>query len=439
MKNNKIQIIGGIIIVVILVIMMLNSLVFSLAPKILNRLHLSNDKINDFFQVTEPARKIDYSKIYPFNEEDRKENKKNITEKYLALINSIKERLERNSSKELYGYEKFIELSYLYNKVISYKIVSNNSDSRIEIADGYYTGLKKQTDTNYISEKIIEFDDFLKSSNINHLYVYAPTKISRTQKFSSIYSDYTNENADNLLNFIKRKVDYIDLRENMNKEGLNQLYLYFKTDHHWLPETGLWATNEISNYINQNYNFNLETQNLNKKNFEYKVYPNFYLGSDGRYVSLANADPEDFTLILPKFTTELHVKIPDKDIDKTDSYENTLIDWDKIKYKNYYKISQYTSYMHGDRPLVEIENKKVLNGKKILLIRDSFAGVVSPFLALENEYLSIIDLRYFNGSLKSYIKSYQPDLVITLYSGFNISDYQDKTSDSHYLIDRLNY
>ena len=63
MKESKIQTIGSIIIVGVLIIMMTNSLLFALAPKVLNKLHLTNDEINDFFQIAKSDISIDYSKI----------------------------------------------------------------------------------------------------------------------------------------------------------------------------------------------------------------------------------------------------------------------------------------------------------------------------------------------------------------------------------------
>lgn len=43
----------------------------------------------------------------------------------------------------------------------------------------------------------------------------------------------------------------------------------------------------------------------------------------------------------------------------------------------------------------------------------SFLEVVLLFLA----YLSIIDLGRFSGSLKTYIKDYNPDIVLIIYNG----------------------
>jgi hypothetical protein len=72
--------------------------------------------------------------------------------------------------------------------------------------------------------------------------------------------------------------------------------------------------------------------------------------------------------------------------------------------------------MYGDKQVITVHNKLVHDGKKILLVKDSFAEVVSPFLSLGVEELHILDLRYFNGSIKSYVAQQQPDMVVVMYN-----------------------
>ena len=420
MKQSKIEVIGSFIIIFILVIMMISAIFLAVLPKVMQKLKISNNYV------------IKFDEIYPFDEMNSVREEKNginLIEKYKSIVDKLEGELETYTSEKLFGYEKMIEYSYVYNDIILYNIVSNSSNTaRIKLEDGYFSSLIKQRNVEECSKKLINFNKYLKNLNIDLLYIQAPYKISKAQSISSIYKDYSNENMDNLLRKINGEVNYIDLRENIEKNGLNHLKLFYKTDHHWLPETGLWATGEISQYLNDNYNMNLEIANIAVDNYNIKKYPNMFLGSDGKFVSLKNAKPEDFTLITPKFDTKLHVKILDKGIDKIDSYENTLIDWENIQYKNYYKISQYSAYAYGDRPLIEIHNEFVSNNKKILLIKDSFCEVVAPFLSLENEYLSIIDLRHFEGSLKTYINQFNPNIVIVMYNGNYVADLEDTNS-----------
>ena len=70
-----------------------------------------------------------------------------------------------------------------------------------------------------------------------------------------------------------------------------------------------------------------------------------------------------------------------------------------------------------------IKNHKPNNGAKVLIIKDSFANVVTPFLCLQTSELHICDMRGFermNGQeidLKQYINEIKPDYVLVLFGG----------------------
>ena len=91
--------------------------------------------------------------------------------------------------------------------------------------------------------------------------------------------------------------------------------------------------------------------------------------------------------------------------------------------KDYYKINTYATFSGGDFRLQIIKNNLNANGKKVLLIRDSFACVVAPFLALQTSELHVCDVRdyeYYVGdklNIDEYIKEIKPDYVIVLYTG----------------------
>lgn len=341
--------------------------------------------------------------------------------KYKKIYSTVKTSIENNTSENLANYEKLVEYSYIYNKALKYNLYTNSEESTVNLGNNYFSYIYSEKDVDYFVDGINKFSNYLNDKNINLLYVQIPFKISSDLNLSPVYNDSTDKSVDKFLNNINSSIDYIDLRENIKKENLNNLSLFFETDHHWLPETGLWATSIISNYINEKYNLNLETSNLDSDKYNYKKYRNLFLGTAGRKVSLANAELEDFTLITPKFETKLHITINNLGINKIGTYDETLIDWSKLEYGDYYNISPYTAYMYGDQPLIEIHNELVNNNKKILLIKDSFAEVISPFITLENEYLSILDLRYYNNSFKKYIEEYKPDIVIVMYNGSMIS------------------
>ena len=57
-----------------------------------------------------------------------------------------------------------------------------------------------------------------------------------------------------------------------------------------------------------------------------------------------------------------------------------------------------------------------------MILRDSYACVFTPFLAMQCSDLSIVDLRYFYDYFPTYVDWVQPDLVLMMYTPGNLSN-----------------
>ncbi len=424
MKENNIKKIGSLIVIIILIIMLI-LVILCTSASILYKLNIKNDiirilSIHTTYESPNDIIEINWKEKYPIDDANNQiANKKNVFQKINEKFNLIKEKIENKTAEGILGYEKFIEISYFYDKTIAYTLKNNNDvDSRIQVGD-YFCKLELQPNAQYNIDKkakqIEEFAQELSQKNIGYIYVQAPHKIEKNNNYiSKIYKNSVNDNVDELLNKLKEKIDYLDLREQITATGWNYLDMFFKTDHHWKPETGIWATGEIIDKLNKDYNFNIDKDLIcNMDNYNKQVLHTF-LGSDGRNVTLANAKLEDISIITPKYKTNFNVNIPDKKFSKTGLFEDTLLNKEKMKFINPYNSIHYAIYLHENRPLVEIHNENNKDGKKILFINDSFAHVVIPYISLGVEYVSKIDLRVFDGSIKAYIEEYKPDVVITL-------------------------
>ena len=64
-------------------------------------------------------------------------------------------------------------------------------------------------------------------------------------------------------------------------------------------------------------------------------------------------------------------------------------------------------------------------GGKLLVIRDSYADSLAPFLAEEFQEVHLFDLRYNNLSLKQYVADNDIGQVLVLYSAANFSTDQN--------------
>ena len=245
--------------------------------------------------------------------------------------------------------------------------------------------------------------------------VLAPSKIARTDIEISGKVDFSNQNGDNFMQGLRNNgIDVIDLRDDLINDNLNQHELFFVTDHHWLPSTARWAASHVEKYLSNQYGFNDASSLLDEKNWNEVVYPNWFLGSRGKKVTLARAKPEDISLYYPKFPTNFELEIPSMNMIKDGDF-SILYDMKKMKQDDIYEDNPYATYSYGDRAIKYIRNKNTLDTHKVMILSDSFGDSMIPFLATGIKEICVIDLRHFDGSLRQLMSEYKPDDVIVLY------------------------
>lgn len=381
-------------------------------------------KRDDIYTKRELAKKNDGEKQQETISEEADNSEEEDEEdvpKETSLWHKFKVYVNGYTTKKLLKYEKWVELAYVYETLIGWDLVPYNNLAIPAAENGHLAVRKNKLDMTEAAENVADLHDWLAKQNIPFFYVQTPDKICKygESMFSDIYleNDYSNRNADSLIEFLTEYgVPVLDLRECTKKTGAEYLDMFYKTDHHWTPQTGIWAAGQIAGYLNEQYGFDINLSLFDVNRYQIETYPDMFLGSTGKKASLVKTETEDFDFLLPDFETKLHVEIPNYKVNKTGSVGETLMDYSNLRYFNPYKINQYTTYSYGNTPNIKIHNEQASDGKKVLLIKDSFGNVVIPSLCLGTEYTEVIDLRYFKGSLKTYIEMYQPDVVLLLMS-----------------------
>ena len=228
--------------------------------------------------------------------------------------------------------------------------------------------------------------------------------------------DFSNQNADKFHALLDDAgVNVCDLRKLLHQDGMNHHEAFFKTDHHWKPETGLWVSRRILQILRDDYGWDMKPDILNPNNFEYVIYPEWFLGSQGKKFMLSRTKPDDFTMIYPKYDTNIRFELPALSLDNTGDFSITY-NMSQLASGDYYNTSSYGAYSHGGGAVVKITNFLAENDKKVLLIRDSYSDVVIPFIAMGVKYVEAVDLRHMTGSIRRYIEANKPDMVIVMYS-----------------------
>jgi hypothetical protein len=364
----------------------------------------------DRLQIDYDDKNINWEELYPFDKND-KQIKRNTFLQFKDKIINIENKIEKYTKDYLINRIKFVELAATCEKIIGWDLY----ESVYDLSDGYLTEIIDKIETAPLVLSLYNFNNFLSDINIDFLYIQCPYKI---HEYDIIYGslDYSNENANNLLKDLSNLgIPYLDLRESIDTENLEHHKLFYKTDHHWKAETGLWASKIISVFLNTKYNFNIDLNLFDPKYYNCVEYNKQFLGSLGRKITLARSQPENITLIYPHFYTNFSFWAPQKGINSTGDF--SIFFWyEQINKIDYYNLDPYSTYLYGRNPIVTINNNLIKDNGNILFIIDSFGRVVAPFLAVGIEHIVVLDLRHFNGSVENYIKNNNFDIVIVMYN-----------------------
>lgn len=293
-----------------------------------------------------------------------------------------------------------------------------------KLSDGSLTFVNPEPADN-LSERAdayLKFQDALEEKGIPLLYLQAPQKIGGegTPTLPPGVTDYGNENADEFLARITAGGgSALDLREVLAEDGQPWTSYFFTTDHHWKPEAALLCVQTLVEHLNENYNMNLDPDQTDPDHYTATVYENIFLGSQGKRTGALYAGMDDLTILTPNFETDFTYTIQVQE--HKGSFEECLLFLEQLEETDPFQANPYTVYSGGDYSFSRIINHLNPDGPKIMILRDSFGCVFTPFLAMHCSDLTIVDLRYFYAHFPTYINWLQPDLVIMLYTPGNLT------------------
>ena len=194
------------------------------------------------------------------------------------------------------------------------------------------------------------------------------------------------------------EITFIDATTNL--ENHKKEYIYYKTDHHWTPLGAFYAYQAWHNADDKDLD-----------SYDIKEVSTDFLGSLYSKVLNSNTAVDKIELIYPKDQINYEVTYnfnPKK--------SDTLYDFSKLKTKDQYQI-----FLGGNYPEITIHTSNN-NNRSILLFKDSFANAFIPFLLNDYENIYIIDLRYFNKDINTYLEDKDIDEILFLYNLYNLSE-----------------
>ncbi len=335
--------------------------------------------------------------------------------------------IEKNLSEEIAYHRYLMDIESVRMNLSGTRVVTKGEDTVVKADSGSLTEIREKVsdqDIEAIVEKISAVQRVTERSGASFLYCAAPSK----EYYETNPSNAENCFKDNYIRFLsemeEQQVPFLDLTDSFRKKGMTGQDIFFYTDHHWKPTSGFAACTALCEELEDRYGFPFNKDYTDLSQYTVKTYPDWFLGSKGKKVGafFTFAGPDDFDLITPNFPTNLTVERPPNKEMRSGEFKDTVFYQEKMK-KDYYNADPYVAYCGGNFSLQIVKNHLNPEGKKVLLIRDSFACTVAPFLSLQTSELHICDMRTSITGAKNkvnveeYIREIHPDYVVVLFNG----------------------
>lgn len=328
-----------------------------------------------------------------FSELENRNLKTKVTFTLKSFIDgSFSKKYEEYINDQFVGRDYWINLKsrseYALGKLENNNIIYGN--------DGYLFEKFTSLDENRLRVNEEAINTFLKNTNENVSLMIVPNSyeiyeeklpkgaplVNQEEIINKLYDRTINSNNINLFDIMSSNKDK---------------YIYYKTDHHWTTYGAYLAYCEFIKSVGE---IPVELGDIKEIEVE-----GFY----GTYFSKAKP-----------FNVEA-------DILSYYDFENITMEIDGIEYSGLYDYSQkdlrdkYSLFLRGNNSLTIIKNKENLNGKKLLVFKDSYANSLIPFLTANYEEIHVIDLRSFMIKISDYIEVNDFDDILIIYNFINLT------------------
>ncbi len=177
--------------------------------------------------------------------------------------------------------------------------------------------------------------------------------------------------------------------------------VYYRTDHHW---TTFGAYLAYVAYAEQQ-----GWQPFSLKDFSIKTVSNSFLGSYHTRSQFTGLTPDTIQTYTPLNPVHTEMYIADTDQTVTSMYDESFLA----------KKDQYSYFLGGVHALMKLTtalDPQQIAQEKLLVIKDSYAHNVLPFLTNHVPEIHVIDLRFYNGDIGVYLSENDIKDVLFLFN-----------------------
>ena len=298
------------------------------------------------------------------------------------------------------------------NSLIKWKTASDltldiiESNGVIKSKDGYLIERIKNPSENNIRHDIKSLDNFKRSNpNCNFYFLLAPNagNIMSEKLPRTVHMSNQNKYMTSFFNDLKKiGITPIDSRKTLEK-NIDKQQLYYRTDHHWTTGAAYLAYKEAHKEMG------LDSDIKYKK---LSIHRNFR-GTLASKSGFTNGRNDELQIYWPKKNQNYHDSIYNfVDVKKT---TNTFYAFDNLKEKD-----AYTIFGGWNHPFYTISTP-TQSTRKLLLVKDSYANCMIPFLTQDFRKIVVVDPRYYFGDINKIMAEEGITDVLFLYNGLTFA------------------
>ena len=187
---------------------------------------------------------------------------------------------------------------------------------------------------------------------------------------------------------VRLTVPYETLRAHVDEA------IYFKSDHHWTMRGAAYTYMDLAEDLGLEgadpFKYGVAVMGQDFKGSVYSQAPVFGYGGEAFEVFM----------------------VPGLDAQwSTETGSGNVLMKERFKMKD-----QYTAFFGGNYGLSRIVNEKAQSEKKLLILKDSYANILVPFLIEDYREIVMVDLRQFRGSVSTLVEQEAVDRVLGIYN-----------------------
>ena len=301
---------------------------------------------------------------------------------------------EKFLSDQTAGRNFWVGLCAYYN----YCIGNNGANGVYLCADGYL--INDPADMSGLMRSAGFIEEFAEQTAADVTVMIAPsTGYVCDDVLPKNHLTYTDDACFDEMKTALHSTNFVDLREAFKAEYADGEQIYYKTDHHWTAAGAYTAYRALGAELG--YTPLIAS------------YPGFYgtaYSSSGFWLT-----PPDELEVWDNKANDGNITVTVTDGDQTIEQQELFF------YDHLEEDDKYPVYLDGNHPYTVIRNTAADSDKKLMVIKDSFAHSLVPFLADHYSEIIMIDLRYFTQPVSRIIEQEGIDRVLFVYSIDNLA------------------